>query len=418
MIGGWESAFRVSSCVLKPFGDQPVNYAANPPPTPRRADVAVSPDRTEAEVNVAPDNALAANVHKQTKPASEAKPDVEPDHSSDDSTGAAANTETTRADRLPDEAKPTPWQAVVDPLPGWNPQAAGSINVPLARDGWAIIPEGRSHFFAVGLLEGNSRRWQVYDLRNGTAVGVDVTLDSQRGIYQLSDSGRYLLSYVGVGSASRVEVHSFVSGQLVYSTDSPDERIWDYRRDYVTAQHGLVSFREHDQQLQISRVDLKTGQPTVSWEPGLAVQQVNTFAITPGGRQVVLQSDQAFSIYDLTSKQLVGRLALPKMMETVLALAFSGDGTELAVVGSHRERPTPIFWCIDWATGQTKLTADVAAELESLSSNYHLGPALEWFPAGDLLLYYGRDVIDRRTGRFCYRIEPNMYWQMPRRAVV
>lgn len=414
MIGGWASSFRVSSWVLKPLGEERVDYAANQPPKTNESSVA-SVDSGKDKADAPSESAVATSRHDDQQPGTEspAVPVTDPATIKDP---PSADVPDVKPAPEPEPAR-VAWTAKVDPLPGFDPQAeAKAVAVPIRR-GWALVPNGRSHFFAVAQTDDNRVHWSVYDLRKGQSVGTRLDLSAEnRGLYQLAESGEFLLSYVDVASASRFDVHSFVTGELVHSDSSPDKQPWNHRRDFLTARRGLVSLRGQDGQLHVTRVDLKTGAPTGSWNTGLSAGRHRAVACSPGGRYLIV-ADKELYVFDLATTETVGQVSFPSGMEAALALAFSGDGRELAVLGSHDDRATPICWFIDWATGQTRLAADVAAELESVGNNYHLGPPLEWFPGGKLLLYYGRDVIDCETGRFCVRIPTNVHWQMPRRAV-
>ncbi len=123
------------------------------------------------------------------------------------------------------------------------------------------------------------------------------------------------------------------------------------------------------------------------------------------------------SAYDASTGELVGQVDVREGFTCTDAAAFTIEGTELAMLGYTPNRRSPTLWCVDWNTGQTTLWANVRAEVEPLQNTYLLGPPLEWFPTNELLLFYGHDVIDRRTGKFCYRIPNNLYWETPRRTL-
>ncbi len=418
MVGGWDSSFRISSWVLKPLGEQRVDYVADSPATKAPSSTVAKLDRDEDRPAVGSGNPVASNSNQSDVLQSDLKPDTKTDPIAETPL-PAGNTinDPETSNRSEPPSRSFAWSAVIDPSPHWQFGAAEQIQIPISR-GWTILPEGRSHFFAAGEPADDASVWSVFDLRKGKSVGSELRFESaDRGNYQLSESGEYVRSYLDVAHACRVEVHSFVSGELVYSADSHDLRIWNHPRDFLTARNGMLSFRDDQDHLEIRRIDLKTGDTTCRWRTEFESRAVDIFSVSPGGRYLVVNAGQELYVYDLPSTEIVGRLRLPIDMEVIQALAFATDGAELAVLGSHVERPSQILWCIDWKTGQTLLTADVGEKLEPLRNNYVLGPALEWFPDNTLLLFYGRDVIDRKTGKFCYRIPGNAYWTMPRRAI-
>ncbi len=418
MLGGWNTEFRVTSWKLTPLGDQPVKFAARQPSqstdstavakadAPRsgadsRTNEVATPVETDGNKNQDPERFPSGGSDKTP-------PDSDP---SNDAVTAKDGTK----DQPP--AKRVPWSASVDPFPGWDPLVAATIKVPLKK-GWSVIPFGPSPFFAVGMPEDDRSRWSVYDQRTGKPVGSPVVLDlTEHGDYELCPSGRYFLAYMGAASDRRIEVYSFVTGERVYAADSPDESVDLRRQEYLTSQHGLLSIRDDGGKLQFRRIDLRSGTVTARWTSGPLSQDLQAVAISPGGRFLVIHWNKEILVHDLSNAEIVGRLDLPAGIEVVETVAFTANGTELALLGRLDVGPSPIMWCIDWATGKTSLLAEVAARLDSLQVNYRLGPALEWFPNNELLLYYGRDVIDRRTGKFCYRMPSSVYWQMPRRGL-
>jgi hypothetical protein len=403
MLGSWDTEFRVTRWELTPFGDERETY------TPR----AVNP-----------------------KAKAIAKAPVQPPTASDTGNAAAPSTDGSLSsskvrwktgkpeDKPPDtvevetpKMEPVPWRAKPDTYPGWDGSAASEISVPAAK-GWGVVPDGPSPYFLLGATTDEICEWAVHDVRTGNPVGSVVELPIGDHTHpKLCASGRYMRTYVGSAGARRVVIHSFVSGEPVYDAESPDVRICDAERDVLALNHNLLQVRGDRDHIAFQRVDLRTGQIEASWSDDRREGDLAAIAVSPGGRFVVANWIRQLSVCEFSTGDLVGQIDVPQGFEFHEALAFPIDGSELALLGRESGRSSPALWCIDWNSGETAFLGNVRAEILGLQNNYRLGPALEWFPNKELLLYYGRDVLDRRTGKFCYQIPNNVYWQNPRRTL-
>lgn len=419
MIASWNSTFQVSSCVLKPFGDQPVQYAETRPEDASTADMSVIVSQAEpssnrsSEQNVpvvndsVPPDARDEPVGASPELASELSPKNDPSEK-------AVETET-GAEALP---RGLPWKAEPDPS-RWALANLSEHHIRVQMDsGTALIPLGRSPFFCTMKDQDDLVQCQLHDLSKGEVVGKALTLsNSSRGISQLADSGQALLTYVRTGGSIQLEVHSFVTGERIFTLESPDDRIRNHRRDWLLAGQKLLSLRSIDNRLQVTLRDLQTEEVISTWEYMPDQRDFATFSVTPGGRFALAASNQMLYVHEVISGQLVGQVPIPESVDELIGMAFNSDATELAIVASYDKKPSSQLWCLDWRTGETVFLADTGFKLDSLHNVYKFGPAMEWVPGDQLLLFYGRDLIDRQTGRFFYRIPENVFWQMPRRTL-
>jgi hypothetical protein len=172
----------------------------------------------------------------------------------------------------------------------------------------------------------------------------------------------------------------------VYEAASPNRRIDDQERDYLALNHALLQVRAGSNTVELQRVDLRTGSVESSWNLPCSASELTSVALSPGGRYVLAHWGGELTVYDFAGGQIRGRVRVPEDLDFEPAMAFSIDGTELALMGRQSHRRSPMLWCIDWQTGSTSLLAILRAEIQGLDKNYMLGPALEWFPNKELLL--------------------------------
>ncbi|WP_068140472.1 YncE family protein [Roseimaritima ulvae] len=408
MLGSWQTEFRVTRWTLTPFGDQPVDYTKTP-------DAVVATTANMETKSEEPPASLATDLENSAEPPVAAEPFAEASSEpTAEMSPAAANEPRAEDDEKPNQVA---WQAVPDPYPQWDGSAVTKLSVSQPAD-WVVVPFGPSPFFMTGTPTGESIRWQVHDIRSGNPIGKACELPaSDHHFPRLCPSGRYMLTYVGISAQRRVAVQSFVSGETVYEAASPDVRISDAPRDLLALNHSLVSVRGGRDDVEFQRVDLRTGKVELTWNVDQSPGELAAITVSPGGRYLLVNGRRQLNVYELATGQRVGQVDVPEQLAVADALAFSRDGAELALLGRESGRPSPILWCIDWSGGETVLQEDMQAEIHGMENNYLFGPALEWFPNNELLLYYGRDVIDRQSGKFCVQIPGNQFWEHPRRTL-
>ncbi len=233
------------------------------------------------------------------------------------------------------------WDLKPDPPAGkpWEPKAGLAVALP-DDEGYAFADAGGP--FALVALGGNARG--VYDLTaGGEPMRVDVGQGWSRLVREhLSPDGRVWAAAKALDkevkvydvSASRALPAVKLAAPLVQHGFTPDGRL------VVVAGLG--------QERSVALYDPATGKEVARWKidpagfflPGGATR---LFAVSPGGKQLVVVGAKAVTVYAVPAGKPLAELPLPTPEKgpgasPPVGVAFSADGTELAVIAGKSAR--------------------------------------------------------------------------------
>lgn len=341
-----------------------------------------------------------------------------------------------------------PWQVQADPA-AYAPRGIDTFDLPKTARGIplggglprVVFPDPPSPFVAVtpAAPRGQSvtaTALQVYDLRTQRPAGPAFLVPTALGENPiLSADGVHVAARDEKAAQPTVNVWTATTGRgLRQIVADSDANVFAHPVEFLGKDRLLTMkyhgrFPDHGEKTTYQVWDLTTGKADVEFDVDNVFNRAWS-AISPGGRYMVVEQTDTVQGYrlmawDLTSGKQVGEIEFQNKKDKwaqPLALVFSPDGKELALVWRYAERPDN--WAhilvFDAATG--KKLADhklgflmpSADSLMSESGN----KCLRWFPDGTGWLLYGHVLLDRKTGTVLGRMggkEPKWHAEIPPR---
>jgi hypothetical protein len=316
---------------------------------------------------------------------------------------------------------PVPLQAPVDakaPLP---------LPVSKRKNTWVNVPAWYpwlpSPMVVMESTKGHDR-WDVWNVQSTKQVGT-VPRQSGERIF-LSPDGSYAgREYLPPGKVTPhgMEIFQVADGKLVRKLPAHfgrDTRIG--ATDFIGPDRFLALHTGEGRDGRAKVWDVKTGDQLGDFTTHGAVTSAQV-GVSPGGRYLATCEshgrDAGVYLYELPAGKMVRKLKPhfnpPTSFFTVLALAFSYDGKELALlVCTDKQKDYLQAW--DFATGKRTVHHHLNASLVLTAKNagFYRGAPFEWLPDDSGWLAYGQLMIDRRRGHIFWKIppeDPKVSWQ-------
>lgn len=307
---------------------------------------------------------------------------------------------------------PANWAVVVDPGPKPEPVPAElAYQFPRVMKGGVIFTPGRSRVLAQGIGPSYIEGVRLHDLHTGQvlgeASGFSAKLDEIKTTGPaISPDGTYLALHNS--TAGGIAIGNILTKKPVALLPYPDDSV-------------VIQFPTKDRVLAMSE-----DSPARLWslpDGGLVrefpvveeiADEAGTIVCSPGGRFVAVSTEgsppELLVFYDLETGREAGRIKPPghqRVDATIRGLAFSPDGTELAMyvfglpVGLSIGHGLLVY---DVETGRL-LEARPVSGGSGIGSGAMVEP-LQWFPDGKGWLLEHRYVIDRRTLKITDTVKP------------
>ena len=301
-----------------------------------------------------------------------------------------------------DMTKPAGWALRPDPPALPIEYKKGKISIPFPNQAEIRLPHGPSHFVLGAINDFKADAFQVFDLRNGKAIGKQVMTPDEFGRQEevFSPDGRYLAAAQrpqGNSETMPIIVWSFITGE-VHRTLDLDRSHFSTPTLRFGAPHQLISLHNPDSEnYKLAVWDLQTGDKLkeIRFPHGRGDTQLRpeSLSISPGGRYACLLIGKQLGAIDLTTGEPAGSITLNEPPQSCEGTMFSPDGAELAMVvaqssGHH-------LYIFDIATGRVLLEKDFRGRLQHF---FYDGPRIDWLPDKSGLVYAGHLLLERNTG--------------------
>jgi hypothetical protein len=304
------------------------------------------------------------------------------------------------------------------------------FGAPVAFQGTYVFPTTPSPFVAVN-PPGTKDVYQVYDLRTMRPVGKPVAIPHRFLPFTqpvLSPDGKYLAARVRVGGAAlrldaptTIEVWSTATGKSVRKL--PAEANNNIKpRYYDLLGKGRLWVAKHPDEHPLHTVrttfqvyDVASGKEKACFHnPLVPLGKWATFSA--GGRYQWMEQTGGwflFLVWDLNTGKLVGKRELqPKEAPfgQAAGLAFSPDGTEMAMLWRVNKRPDT--WgrllVFDTTTGRQLHDHRIGYDPPHIDSLWELGETrcLQWWPEKRGWLLFGHLLVDRESGAVVHKLGP------------
>jgi WD40 repeat protein len=303
-------------------------------------------------------------------------------------------------------AEQVPWQAGPDPQPAGLAATGGTkFALPLQYLHEVMFPTTPSPFFAIGANGTATQKRSIMDARTGKAVGrVEGTL-TPKGVTggthtALDASGQYLAT-VGTQYGKQAETAIYVRATTSTAARKvvvPAELGIVKDIDFATGGRMLAYFNSKtgSTALQIAAFDVGTGQVAWSIQAGQGSWSGKQ-CLSPGRRFLAITTsggDWTLSLYRTDTGACVGTIPLPQDVRGMRGLAFSPDGTQLAVLGQRMLR----LWSMSDGQPSAELKLDLAGPLPPNCA------AVEWLADERFLAVGGRFIVDRASGAVVHEL--------------
>jgi len=341
-----------------------------------------------------------------------------------------------------------PWQVQADPAT-YAPRGLDTFDAPKAARGIplgggftkVVFPDAPSPFVVVTPAAARGQAvpngaLQVYDLRTQRPTGPAFLAPTAMGENPIvSADGVHVAVRDETAAQPTINVWTATTGRgLRQIVADADPKVFVHPVEFLGKDKLLTMkyhgrFPDHGERTTYQVWNLTTGKADVEFEVDNVFNRAWS-AISPGGRYMVIEQTDTVQGYrllawDLTTGKPVGEIEFQNKKDKwaqPLALVFSPDGKELALVWRYAEKPDN--WAhilvFDAATG--KKIADhklgfLMPSADSLMSETG-NKCLRWFPDGSGWLLYGHVLIDRKTGTVLGKMggkEPTWHAEMPPR---
>jgi hypothetical protein len=290
------------------------------------------------------------------------------------------------------------WGARPDPPSIPVAYKEGKIAIPFPDSSELRLPHGPSHFVLGMSSDFDRQGWQVFDLRNGKAIGKPVVTPKEFGRESeaFSPDGRYLAAVErGEEWTKHVVVWSFISGEQQQAALELGKTHNVAVR--FGAPHQLVTLHDEGESGFLTLWDLQTGeqkkQVKLPRGSGDTQLRVESLAVSPGGKYACVLLGKQLGVIELATGAPAGGVALTEPPHSCEGAMFSPDGQELAVLvtggaGHH-------LYVLDFGSGRLSLDKNYGGRLQGFGYN---GPAIDWVPDKSALVYQGHLLLERTSG--------------------
>ncbi len=259
-------------------------------------------------------------------------------------------------------------------------------------------PATPSPFLLSGTAGNPRQKQEVWNLETMEKTG-HVTGFAMTGPGHLSPDGAYVanrLNDVGTPIVVVACQDSTKAFQLGMGDLSPVD-FYDFagpRRLVVVGNHGCHVF------------EVPSGRKVRQFETA-SKHQEGTDALSGGGKYLAFQSGDAVLLYDLDQGRAAGQFAIPAGWNAAehRELAFSPDGTELAVLFEGKGRVRVFTWDLIANRLGVDYTLAPSVVRGLRTPERYLGPRLEWLGDGSGWLLRGELLIDKRSGAPAWRMD-------------
>jgi hypothetical protein len=307
------------------------------------------------------------------------------------------------------EVKPDPVEALKGPFDT-------KASLPHALIGQALFPRTPSPFVALTPADVKDQsQLRVYDLRTMKAVGEPIKAKFDAFTYDklaLSPDGAYLAARPKAAKKATVEVWAVDTGKVSKIEVDDDPKVKVTLVEFAGKDRLLTMKHEHEfpdweAGAKYQVWDLKKGKAAAEFSDELLFEP-RWAALSPGRRYMVMEHTKPgflISFTDLTTGKKAGEFAFQDKKDAwgqAGGMAFSPDGTELAMLWRHKAKD---LWgrLLVWETKGGKKLFDhkiTGNEIKMIDSLWFEGgtKSLQWVPDKSGWLLFGHLLIDRESG--------------------
>ncbi len=270
-----------------------------------------------------------------------------------------------------------------------------SVIYPVTPSPFAMIGDGD--------LTGGAR--DIWNLATGSKAGALKGQKISGTNIALSPDGKYVAWFRIEGTGGLVEVWD-VPGKKTLGGVSVDPKKFIIATLAMPSSQRMVAFSD----VHTGLLSWKLPSGELEREKKLGERcrpgDMNTFS--PGGRYAAFLTDylsKAISVYDFDTGEISEVEFVKRPVNTVLGLAFSPDGQELAIVfdGAHPSYGERIIF-FKTATGAVAETIVLEEGVKKEHNLHGKGCSLQWFPNGKQLLLHGVAIVDRSAKKVVYSL--------------
>lgn len=314
------------------------------------------------------------------------------------------------------------WNAHPDPGPDMTrPPASPAAFWALTGNPEIIYPSSPSPFVAIRQGPFGKESWSVVNLQTGQLVStINGKLDFGNNDIALSPDGKML---AGQGkfqpNNATVLVVSCTDGRTVQSITVENKAAALVAVDFGENGH-LITYKTRGVTGICEVFNIATGASVKQFTRQGLVNRKNNLAFSPGRKYLAVAENSMIDIYRPLTGERVGALRMPDVLGMFKAVAFSSDGTEIAVLSENFGSSSRLFsWKM--ADGKTGVEHKFAKDVHTLVKNAfgYKGAILEWVPDNSGWLLYGQLWVDYQSGApvhtIAYPANEFRYW--PRRMI-
>jgi WD40 repeat protein len=302
------------------------------------------------------------------------------------------------------------WKAQPDPVVEKTAfDTSKKFNVKI-KDGFisddsVIYPVTPSPFAFIGDSDSKGASRDVWNLATGSKAGVVKGPRISGSNVALSPDGKFVAWFRFEAGGGAVEVWD-VAGKKTLGAISVDPKKFNMAALALPSSQRMVAFSDVNTALLSWK--LPTGDLEREQTLGGKCHPGAMHAFSPGGRYAAFLSDyltKAISIYDFDTGEISEVEFVKRPVNTVLGLAFSHDGRELAIVFDG-EHPSYGERIIIFNAANGAVTESIVLE-EGVKKEHNLhgkGCSLQWFPNGRQFLLHGVAIVDRNAKKVVYSL--------------
>jgi Leucine-rich repeat (LRR) protein len=266
----------------------------------------------------------------------------------------------------------------------------------------ALVPGSPSPFLASGSNDVPTNHREVWDLRTMEKVG-ELRGFRLRTHGELTPDGAYLAGRLNEGRGGYV-VYSCKDGAKAFELNDRDLTFLDFYGFAGSRKFLVVTTRPRQ---ACHAFEVPGGRKLRQFQTE-EHQDSEPWATSPGGKYLALMCRDAVHLYDLDQGTPAGRIVAPVSWRSAHhhEMMFSADGKELALL-SESNRGTNID---SWDLVGNRLACSYSIPASTLSRmktrGKYFGRHLEWLDDGSGWLLRGEVLIDRRTGKAVWQMDP------------
>ncbi|MCL6501221.1 MAG: hypothetical protein K6T86_00965 [Pirellulales bacterium] len=268
--------------------------------------------------------------------------------------------------------------------------SSSRLNIPLTRDSVIVYGPTNSPYVLVdGTVHNLTTGEQVFQV--GFSRGAMADLNPLAAL--ASDGSMFAYATAPFGEAAAL--YDCRSGQFFDQVQPPQLASKVMFVAFRQPNELLVGWGPLNSRLQLWNLKTKKKMKEMSCEPFEGTRA----DLSPDSRHLAVPVQGGVVIYDIMAAKVAARAVVPGSTQAPDGVRFSPDGLELAAVTDKARR------LVCWnASAEVQHDFPLGTEAETLM---YKGRPLEWAPDGQSWLVLGHHLVDRKTRRTVWTLQPS-----------